>query len=139
MNGLLQTSNGLFDVNILFASIIDKFNQTLGIVFKQGYLKLSEIVTGKVTTDKLCVGTTCVNEDQLKQLLQNAGNSIATPTPDATPLVTDSPTPTPDLSSSPTPTPVESITPTPSETPAPTPTPSDTPAPSDTPVPASTP
>jgi hypothetical protein len=143
INGLLKTSSGLFDINILFASIIDRFNQTLGVVFKNGFLKIAEIVTRKVTTDKLCVGATCVNEDQLKQLLQNAGNSLPTPTPDATPLVTASPSPTASASatplptSSPTPTPSPSATPV--ETPVETPTPSATPAPSDTPIPTTTP
>jgi hypothetical protein len=68
---------------------------------------------GEVKADKLCAGETCVDSQQLQQLLQMVGSSASTPastaipTPDATPTPSATPdaTPTPTDTSSPTATP----------------------------------
>ncbi|MCC6404975.1 MAG: hypothetical protein IT405_01135, partial [Candidatus Yanofskybacteria bacterium] len=95
----------------LFASIIDAFRSIFGIVFEQG----------KVQADKLCAGNVCVDQEQLRQLLNAVGDMqpTATPTPSLTPSVT--------------PTPIMTESPAPSESP-PEPTPSvAVPSPSSTP------
>ena len=48
-------------------------------------------------TKKLCVGDTCINEDQLKMLLQNQNVQSSQPTPTPTPVVTPDLTPTPEV------------------------------------------
>jgi hypothetical protein len=107
-------------------------------------------------TNTLCVGNTCVNEDQLKALLSKANIAASTPTPTPTPIIvpvitpvaTSTPSPTPISSPTPTPTPVSTstpITPAPTPTPVPSLTPETSPAPtvspetSPTPTPTPTP
>ncbi|MEK7477894.1 MAG: hypothetical protein AAB645_00800, partial [Patescibacteria group bacterium] len=115
-------------------------------VDENGVLTVKEI-----HTEKLCLGETCLTENQLKTLLQTANVSASapssstppvispTPTPTATPLTSGggvtTPTPTPDIS--PTPTPTASPTTGGGDTPTPTPTPdlTATPIPSDSPTP----
>ena len=43
-----------------------------------------EVVTHKLTTDELCIGDTCIDEDQLKELLENA-NVLSAPPADEPP------------------------------------------------------
>lgn len=127
-SGLLKTSSGLFDIDILFASIVQKFEKMFGVVFQQGLLKVAEIITGKIMANQICVGSTCVNEEQLKQLLQNGGASaqpLTTPPPLPSPSPSESPviSPTPELTSEPSPSTTPEIMPSPtpviSETPVP--------------------
>ena len=62
-----------------------------------GIMKIfvGEIETKKVKTDTLCVGDTCVTEDQLKSLLGNtiSSTSQAITTPEVVPQTTDTTTP----------------------------------------------
>ncbi len=132
---------GNFTLGNLFDYILEQF-QSIGITIHDGVIQLTEIITNKVTTKQLCVEATCINEDQLKALLQSAAVPTAapaspTPTPEVTPEVTPTPSETPDPEVSPTPTP--EITETPSPTPEPTETPTPTPAPTETPAPEVTP
>jgi hypothetical protein len=100
----------------LFARIVGLFGDILGIDFGQGSVK----------ADVLCAGSTCINEQQLEQLLNNAGMTStvltpsSTPTPEAAPAPEPIPetTPEPSVESTPEPTP----TPTPEATPILTPT-----------------
>ncbi|HEY0980159.1 MAG TPA: tail fiber domain-containing protein, partial [Candidatus Paceibacterota bacterium] len=89
---------------------------------------------GRVNTDKLCVGQTCVTESQLQELLDSANGSYnnTTNTPDPTPE------PQPDPEPEPEPTPQEdgpSEEPTPEPEPTPDPTPEPQPEPEPTPEP----
>jgi hypothetical protein len=134
----------------LMALIVDAFKSILNITFDNGLIRTIKGVFTEVQTDKLCVGSTCVDEQQLQELLKAQGmtpSSGAAPTPSTTasssaptPLVIDttSPAVTASGSASPTPdtttlSPSPSITPTPSDTPSPT-----VEAPTATPVPTST-
>ncbi len=73
---------------------------------------------GRVNTDTLCVGQTCVTESELQQLLQNANvNSGPTPAPEPEPTPEPDPEPSPDPSVEPEPTPE----PAPESTPEPAP------------------
>jgi hypothetical protein len=92
--------------------------QVFGVNIGDKSVQAPEIQAG----DRLCVGSTCLTEDQLKNVLQGAGQSAATPAP------TTTPSDTPPASATPTPT--DSPTPIPSDTPTPDPVPT----PSDTPV-----
>lgn len=47
------------------------------------------LTAGEVKTDKLCVGTVCVTEDEFLAIVQNANVEPATPTPD--PVITPDP------------------------------------------------
>jgi hypothetical protein len=135
-----QNPGGIF-VSGKLDSILVKLDKLL-----TDFNSLLEKVTGfekEIKTEKICVGNTCVTEEQLKNLIEKTSISIPspstlptpTPTPDATPLSTPTVTPTPESSSTPAP----SVTPepTPEATPTVTPTPesSSTPAPSVTPEP----
>jgi len=58
-------------------SVISKFTlavrealRSLGFVVNEGIGKIKELFTEKVTTKELCVGDTCINEEMLKQLLE---------------------------------------------------------------------
>ena len=53
-------------------TILDKFTlavknslRKLGLVIKDGVAKVKELVAGRVRTDELCVGQTCIKENQL--------------------------------------------------------------------------
>lgn len=86
-------------------TILDKFTlavknslRKLGLVIKDGVAKVKELVAGRVRTDELCVGQTCVNENQLIQLLQ--GQAV-TAGGNQTPYILESPvTPPPVIPSS---------------------------------------
>lgn len=50
----------------------------LGMVFENGLLKVANIILEKltakeVTAEKLCVGQTCITEEELKALLEKSG------------------------------------------------------------------
>ncbi|MCX6778995.1 MAG: hypothetical protein NTU97_02075, partial [Candidatus Magasanikbacteria bacterium] len=114
--------------------LLDGFSRTiknslkkLGIIVYEGITKVKELFADKVTTDRLCVGTTCVDEETLKTLLQK--NSVA---PTSAPASTPEPTVEPVVE------PTPEITPTPESTPAPevvAPDPNPTPTPEPTPAP----
>lgn len=50
-----------------------------------------EIVVHRITTDELCVGTTCINETQLQQLLDTANVTPAPPPVEEPPIVDEPP------------------------------------------------
>ena len=95
------TMNGLkIDENILTTEIItgqelDNFDwlvknslKKLGMLIKDGVAKLKELVAGKITAqNELCVGSTCMNENQLKTLLQDNSQSL---TPEPAPTTSES-------------------------------------------------
>ncbi|MFA6424305.1 MAG: hypothetical protein WCV83_03275 [Candidatus Magasanikbacteria bacterium] len=65
------------------SNLVDKFTlaikyslKKLGLTIQNGIANLKEIFVEKVTTENLCVGSTCVNEEQLKQLLETAGQTL---------------------------------------------------------------
>ncbi len=129
----------IFDLDILFKNIVKKFAETMNIVFEEGVMKITNIITEKIRAkeavieNKLCIGETCVTEEQLKALLEGNGMPIITPNPTPTPEIT--PTPTPTTEPTVTPTPVVSPTPTlePTVTPIPEPTVEPSPSPEPTP------
>lgn len=71
--GLMDESNHF----PLFNVIIKKFSEVFNIVFENGIMKIAQIFTDKLTTKELCIEDVCVNKEQLKQLLQNSGQSPA--------------------------------------------------------------
>ena len=90
--------------NLVFTAVTSMFKDVFNIVWEQGMLKVANIVTDKITakeitTDKICVGITCVTEQELKALLQQAGTptsqgssgSSETPSPTTTPEITPEP------------------------------------------------
>ncbi|MBU4351136.1 hypothetical protein KKH63_02290, partial [Patescibacteria group bacterium] len=54
----------------------------LGLILENGIARLQEIITGKITTQELCVDDVCVTKDQFKAMLQQNGQAAPTPTPD---------------------------------------------------------
>jgi hypothetical protein len=92
------------------------------------------LIAEKVQTKQLCLEDVCVNKDQLKTLLQNAGIISGASSPSAPPDPV--PTPTPDITPVPDPAiaPATSQTPTPDLTPTPAPDPTLAPLPSADPM-----
>ena len=107
-------------------NLFDKFTlaikyslKKMGLTIQNGIANLKEIFVEKVTTDNLCVGSTCVNEEQLKQLLETVGQ-ITSNEPSPVTNGTTEQTNTPDETSFTTPVAPDAIVePTPSE-PSPT-------------------
>ena len=129
----------IFDIDILFSSIVKKFYEAMNIVFEQGLVRAARIITDKLTTkevetDKLCIGQTCVTEQELKALLQRSGISGSTPefTPEPESELTPEPKLSPEVEPQTTPEVQPQSEPSPSEspTPEPEPTPEPTPEPS---------
>ncbi|MFA6294855.1 MAG: hypothetical protein WC666_00335 [Candidatus Paceibacterota bacterium] len=127
---LLNLENWSLIVSTTTASTTDYINSqsfiekiataVLDLIKSIGNLAMNTItaVSGvftRVKTDMLCVGETCLNEDQIKALLINASSTIS--------LTSLTPTPTPSIAS-----PIS--TPTPEATPVPTVTPTSTSTPS---------
>jgi hypothetical protein len=144
-NGLLKTPSALFDIDILFASIIQRFEKVFNIVFKDGLLKVANIITDSLTANSLNLKDGVTGDIYCVKIMngewqKTKGNCDSSSPPVETPA--------------PTPTPAPSGTPTPSDTPSPspqatqeqatpmltlTPTPSPTPALSEAPLPSATP
>ncbi|MCX6780031.1 MAG: hypothetical protein NT034_02515 [Candidatus Magasanikbacteria bacterium] len=53
-----------------FTLVIKNSLQKLGLVIKNGIATVGELFAQKIHTNELCVGNTCVSEDQLKALLE---------------------------------------------------------------------
>ena len=145
----------IFDLNILFNSIIKKFASVFDIVFENGLARISKIVTDLIESDDIktkriesqsgyTTYDTETGDPYCIQITNGQINTIpgeceavviptptpeATPTPEITPEVTPEPTESPEPSVSPEPTPEISASPTPEPTPNPTPTPEITPTP----------
>ncbi|MBI4158451.1 MAG: hypothetical protein HY505_02440, partial [Candidatus Yanofskybacteria bacterium] len=126
-----KDSGAIFDLDILFNSIVKKFYETMNIVFEQGMIKVANIITDKltakeVTAEKVCVGVTCVTEQELKALLDKNGitnNELSnTAPPESEEITVESPNLEPELSSIPELVPESTLTPesTPETTPEPT-------------------
>ncbi len=106
----------------------------LGLILENSIARIQEIITGKLTTQELCLDDVCVTKDQLKAMLQQNGQAAQAaivPPP-------ESPTPTPDVGAPDLTSGVEP-TPTPSESPSPSPSESPSPMPSESPVVEATP
>ncbi len=67
-----------------FTLVIKNSLQKLGLVIKNGIATVGELFAQKIHTNELCVGNTCVSEDELKALLEK--NQVA-------PVVQDNITP----------------------------------------------
>jgi hypothetical protein len=93
-------------------------------------IKSKDIESDNIVSKKICLGTTCVTEDQLKALLLKDNITPATyvPLATSTPTPVPTPSPTPTLASTSTPTTTPSVTPNPTATPTPSITSSTTPA-----------
>jgi hypothetical protein len=142
-----------------FTAYVQAALEKLGFTIENGIATVQGIVANQVSTNELCVQSTCINGGDLQNILDEGGSSSAssssltpTPTPTPTPASTPSPTPesnnssstiisTPTLSPSPTstPDPTSTPTPTPSASPTPSPTPDPSAAPSPSPSPTPTP
>ena len=73
-----QATGGILDQLTLY---IKYALQKLGLAIANGIATVQQLFANKITTNELCVGTTCVNQQQLAQLLANtnsgsAGNNI---------------------------------------------------------------
>ena len=138
---LSADSGTIFDLDILFNSIVRKFYEAMNIVLEQGILKVAQIFTDKLIAKEICIEDVCIKKDQLKSILEQNGSYAPTPTPSPN----ESPAPAPEASESPTPEPAPSAESTPESTPEPTlettpettlePNPLETPAPEPTPEP----
>jgi len=88
-----------------FAGSIQYVLKKLGLFIKSGVATLQSVITDDITTkniqtDTLCVGETCVSEQQLIELLQNNGTQPVIQTPDSnnqTSPVDNLDTPAPDV------------------------------------------
>ncbi len=74
--------------------VLDKFTlavknslRKLGLAIKNGIATVKELFADKVTTQQLCVGNTCVNEQQLQDILNRTNVQAAQPNP--TPSASD--------------------------------------------------
>jgi hypothetical protein len=67
--------------------------QALSASFVDGVLSIFRLEADEVATDRLCVGTTCVDEETLRRLLENASTPAALPAPVGPPLETLPPPP----------------------------------------------
>jgi hypothetical protein len=84
----------------------------LGVLVQNGIAKVKQLFAEKVTTDQLCIGQTCVTEEQLKELLQKSAINPATPAAAETPTEPELPPATEPTAETPSSTP-EVIEPTP--------------------------
>ena len=97
-NITVSSSGAIPNLGDLFASIINQFASVFDIVFERGLLKVANVIVEKLTAkelaaDKLCIGQTCVTENELKALLEsnnlqsttNDSQQISEPTPEPTP------------------------------------------------------
>jgi len=88
--GSIEPSDISEDFPDFSQTVLDKFTlgvqsslRKLGILAKEGMVKIKELFADKVHTNVLCVGDTCVTETELRQLLnRNSINSVSIPTTD---------------------------------------------------------
>lgn len=167
-----QISNELPDFSV--QGILDSFTvavenslRKLGMLLKNGVATVKQLFADKVQTNQLCVGATCVNEQQLQDLLNKTNTQPAAPvietpttteppastttpvveTPTTTPPVTEPVAPVVETPPTTEPAPPTEVTPPPTEVtpppaePAPVvvePAPAPEPAPTPAPAPADT-
>ncbi|MBX4190382.1 tail fiber domain-containing protein, partial [Candidatus Parcubacteria bacterium] len=101
LSALIASKSGENDLTNdggVFGYIISKFQQTLGIVFENSLIKVTELITDRFTTKKLCLDDVCIEKDQLKTLLEKEGILIPTPLPMLSPSPESSPEETPEIS-----------------------------------------
>ncbi|MBI4117343.1 MAG: NYN domain-containing protein [Parcubacteria group bacterium] len=138
-NILNQDSSAIFDLDVLFSSLLNQFKQ-IGVIFENGIVRAKEFIADKITAKELCLEEVCVNKEQLKALLEKNQMELISP---MSPIgqTEEFLSPTPSLSPTPEPTPTETIEPAPFESPTPTiePLSSPEPAPSPSPEPEPTP
>jgi hypothetical protein len=96
----------------------------LGLILENGIARLQEIITGKITTQQLCVDDVCVTRDEFKSLLERPRPEISVGVEPQNPVPSESLAPEPSIAPVETPT-VES-TPAPAESPIVSPEPSAT-------------
>jgi hypothetical protein len=121
-------------ISALIQGVLDAFKNFYHLVIEDGLLKIAHIITDKLTTKELCVGDTCVNEEQLKILLEK--NGLASP---VAPVSPQEPAPSPEPIPEPAPVAEPTSAPAspaggPESTPAPTPVVEPAPAVEPTPV-----
>jgi hypothetical protein len=110
------SSGGAFIID-QFTAYVQAALAKLGVAISNGVATLQGIVANTVSTNQLCVQGTCVNGNQLSNLLNNSNNNNSAP-----------PAPAPSSSSTPATPPDDAGSSTPSSTPNP---PADTPSSSD--------
>ncbi len=66
------------------------FTERLREFFENAGNGIRKIFVKEIQTDKLCVGTTCVTETQLQQLLNQSGQSGSTPSPEPEVIIEES-------------------------------------------------
>jgi hypothetical protein len=69
-----DVKEGIYNISAIASGLITWFKDSLHIVFEDGLVKIAAIITDKLTakevaTEKLCIGATCVTEQELKALL----------------------------------------------------------------------
>jgi hypothetical protein len=128
-------SNGVLDG---FISMLNSALEKLGVSIADSIATLKGIIADKITTQQLCVGDTCVTQDQLKELLDKNGITPE-PTSAETPAPSGSAEPSPTASPNPSPSPSSSLAPSESPSESPTPTPTSTESPSVSPIPSEIP
>ncbi len=97
------------DVEEMNVSLMDRMVDLVS-RFYDGVLTLVGIKAETVTTEELCIGSTCVNEAQLIELLNNQ-NTAPAPAPNPAPASTPAPEPTPSLIPEPEPEPAPTLEP----------------------------
>ena len=176
LNILTATTTALFDrINIIDSKISDLLSSTTMMIdiasstvsaytestpfLEKIFASFMNFLSGSVASikgvlvgelrieEKLCVDDVCIDKNQLKALLIQAGATTPTPSPSSSPTPTPTSSVVPESSTSPEPstTPTPEITPTPSVTSdpsttiSPEPTPTVTPTPSVSPEPTTSP
>ena len=85
-----ESEDGIFTQ---FTALLIGALDDLEIYIESGILKVRELVadiirTKEIQTEKLCVGATCINEDQLKKLLENTNVEASVPSVEIMPAST---------------------------------------------------
>jgi hypothetical protein len=101
-----DVKEGIYNISAIASGLITWFKDSLHIVFEDGLVKIAAIITDKLTakevaTEKLCIGATCVTEQELKALLdKNQINLISnySNSPNQIPITNDQITGTASLS-----------------------------------------
>lgn len=83
-----------------FVHAVSRALEKLGIAVRDGVARLKELIAGKITAEQeLCVGETCVTEEQFKMLLERTGVPASppavVPSPDPENIAPDVPAPSP--------------------------------------------
>jgi hypothetical protein len=70
---LTDANLSLSDAGTYFLQILKRALERLSDIWLDMQLTLRSLVADEVKTDKLCIGDTCITEDELKEILQSRG------------------------------------------------------------------